>query len=258
MTLISNRMKKYIVFIILLGCFSSTSDAQIINMESKRIATDTTGLSGNMGVSLSASRFTQSFVAADVSGHIQWKTTRNIYLLVGNLQIVNAGGESFNNSGFGHFRINRKFSSVIRGELFTQIQYNSVTKITKRILNGVGIRLKLSQFETAKIYWGLAVMNEYEELSDPKIINKDNRLSSYFTFTLAPVKKISLRNTTYVQPKLSDFKDYRLANNTVINFGITDNLKFTTSFSFLYDSSPPIDIPTVNYQVKNGLNYKFQ
>lgn len=250
-------MKKYFLFIILIGCFIPKIDAQIINMESKRIATDTTGFSGKVGVSLSASRFTQSFVSADVSGQIQWKSQRNLYLLVGDFQIVNAGGENFNNSGFGHFRYNRKFNDVIRGELFTQIQYNSVTKITKRILNGAGIRFKLSQLETAKIYWGFAVMNEYEELSDPKIINKDNRLSSYFTFTLAPVKTISLRNTTYVQPKMADFKDYRLANNTVLNFGITKNLKFTTVFSFLYDSRPPVEVPTINYQVKNGLNYKF-
>ncbi len=257
MTLNSCNMKKYVIFIASLGFFLPNIDAQIVNMESKRISTDTTGFSGKMGISLSASRFTRSFVAADISGQVQWKTRRNLYLLVGDFRIVNAGGESFNNSGFGHFRYNRKLNDVIRAEFFTQIQYNSVTKITKRILNGIGVRLKLSPHETAKIYWGLAIMNEYEELSDPKIINKDNRLSSYFTFTLAPVQKISIRNTTYVQPKLNDFQDYRLANSTLLNFGITNHLKFNTVFSFLYDSRPPIDVPTVNYLVKNGLNYTF-
>ena len=250
-------MKKYIVFIICLGFFLPELEAQIINMENKRIATDTTGLAGKMGVSLSASRFTKSYVAAELSGQLQYKTKNNVYLLVGDFEIVNAGGESFNNSGFGHFRFNHKLSDVIRGEIFTQIQYNSVTKITRRVLNGVGLRFKLSQHETAKIYWGLVAMYEYEEVSDPKIINKDYRVSSYFSFTLAPVENISLKNTTYVQPKIEDFKDYRLANNTSLHFGITEHLKFTTVFSFLYDSRPPIDVPTINYQVKNGLNYKF-
>lgn len=237
--------------------FLPLSEGQIVNMESKRIATDTTGFSGKMGISLAAARFTQSFVAADISGQVQYKTDKNLYLLVGDFQIVNAGGESFNNSGFGHFRFNRKLSKVIRGELFTQIQYNSVTKIERRVLNGIGLRFKLSQFETAKIYWGIAYMYEYEEVNDPDELNKDNRLSSYFTFTLAPVKTITFRNTTYAQPKLAEFKDYRIANNTVLNFGITKNLKFTTVFSFLYDSRPPVDIPTINYQIKNGLHYKF-
>lgn len=250
-------MKKFVLLLAIFTLCISVSDAQIVNMESKRISTDTTGFSGRMGVTLAASRFTQSFVAADINGQVQFKTPKNLYLLVGDFQIVNAGGESFNNSGFGHFRYNRKFTDVIRGELFTQIQYNSVTKITRRILNGIGVRFKLSPHETAKIYWGIAFMNEYEELSNPEITNKDNRLSSYFTFTLAPVDKISMRNTTYVQPKLEDFKDYRLANSTVLNFGITNNLRFSTVFSFLYDSRPPIDVPTINYQVKNGLHYTF-
>ena len=100
-------------------------------------------------------------------------------------------------------------------------------------------------------------MYEYEELSDPQIINKDIRLSTYLSFTLAPVKTITLRNTTYAQPLTGDFNDYRLLNNTTLRFGITKNLSFSTDFSFLYDSRPPIDVPNINYQVKNGLNYRF-
>ena len=250
-------MRRIVILAFIMMLFASYADAQIINMESKRIATDTTGFSGKMGVSLSAAKFTRSFVSFDINGQIQFKTDKNLYLLVGDFQILNAGGEDFNNSGFGHLRYNRKFSSVIRGELFTQIQYNSVTKITKRILNGIGLRFKLSQFENAKIYWGAAYMYEYEEVADQEIINKDNRISSYFTFTLTPVETISFRNTTYAQPNMATFKDYRIANTTVLNFGISEKLKFTTVFNFLYDSRPPVDVPTVNFQVKNGLNYNF-
>jgi len=253
----SRIVTRLIVFAIIFCCCLPWAEAQIINMENKRIATDTTGFAGKMGLSLSAARFTQSFVAADVSGQVQYKTERDLYLLVGDFQVLNAGGESFNNSGFGHLRYNRKLGKVIRAEVFTQIQYNSVTKIKSRFINGLGLRFKLSPYETAKVYWGLSAMYEYEEITDPEILNKDIRLSSYFTFNLAPVKTISLRNTTYIQPKTADFRDYRLANNTYLNFGITENLKFTTTFSFLYDSRPPVDVPTVNYQIQNGLNYTF-
>ncbi len=250
-------MNRLLISIFIIGVASGQMSAQIINVENKRISTDTIGFSGKVGMSLSASKFTQSFLAAEFASQVQWKTTKNIYLLVGNFQIVNAGGESFNNSGYGHFRFNRKLSSKIRLELFTQVQYNSVTKITARYLNGAGLRFKLSPYENAKIYWGIAAMHEYEELSSPEITNKDIRLSSYLSFTLTPVKTITFRNTTYAQPLTSDFKDYRLSNNTRINFGITENLNFTTDFHFLYDSRPPIDVPTINYQVKNGLTYRF-
>lgn len=239
-------------------CFLNVLNAQIINIESKRIATDTTGFSGKIGMSLSAAKFTQTFVAAELASHVQWKTNKNLYLLIGDLDIVNAGGESFNNSGFGHFRFNRRLSSKIKMELFSQVQYNSVTKITARYINGIGLRFKLSSHENAKVYWGAAAMYEYEELSDPVIINKDIRLSSYMTFNWTPTTTIILNNTTYMQPLLEDFNDYRLSNNTRLNFVITRNLSFTTDFNFLYDSRPPVDIPSINYQVKNGLNYRFE
>lgn len=253
-----NKMIKPLFLTFTVLFFIQIGHAQIINVESKRIATDTTGFSGKIGMSLSASKFTQSFVTAELAGLVQWKSQKSIYLLVGDFQIVNAGGESFNNSGFGHLRYNYKMTPKIRLELFTQVQYNSVTKITARYLNGVGLRFKLSQYETAKIYWGIAAMHEYEELTAPEIVNKDIRLSSYMTFTLAPVETITLRNTTYVQPLTADFNDYRLSNNTKLSFGITKNLSFTTDFSFLYDSRPPFEVPRINYQVKNGLNYRFQ
>ena len=249
------KMKNLLVVVFLL--LSIQANSQIVNIESKRIATDTTGFSGTVGLSLAASRFTRSYVSAQANSQIQWKTTKDVLLLIGDFQIVNAGGENFNNSGFGHFRYNRKFTPEMGLEVFTQVQYNSVTKISARYLNGVGLRFKLSPYETAKIYWGIAVMHEYEVLSSPEIVNKDLRLSSYLSFTLAPVETITFRNTTYVQPLIENFEDYRLANNTRLRFGITKNLSFTTDFSFLYDSEPPLDIPKVNYQVSNGLNFRF-
>ena len=251
-------MKRFGILFTIIICSVNLLTAQIINIESKRIATDTIGFSGKIGMSLSAAKFTQTFVAVELASHVQWKTKKNLYLLIGDLDIVNAGGESFNNSGFGHFRFNRRLTPKIKLEFFSQVQYNSVTKITARYINGAGLRFKLSPYDNAKVYWGFTAMYEYEELSDPVIINKDIRLSSYITFNLVPVKTITLNNTTYMQPLLEDFNDFRLSNSTRLNFVITQNLSFTTDFNFLYDSRPPEDIPSINYQVKNGLNYRFE
>jgi hypothetical protein len=123
--------------------------SQIINVESKRIATDTTDFSSTVG--MSASKFTRSYEAVKLTSKVQWKTTKNIYLLVGYFQIVSAGGESFNNSRFEHFRFNRKFSSKASLELFSQVRYNSVTKITVRYLSAARLRFKLSTYETPNI-----------------------------------------------------------------------------------------------------------
>jgi len=230
--------------------------AQIVNIEGKRIATDTVGFAGSLGINLSASKFTQSFVAANINGHLQYKTKKDLILLISDYEVVNAGGENFNNSGFLHLRYNRKLSKVIRSELFTQAQYNSVTKLDVRLLNGLGLRFKLSQYERAKFYWGVAAMYEHEQVEDEGTMN-DVRLSSYLTFTLRPEKTVVFSNTTYAQPRIDNFADYRISNNSRLQFDITKQLKFVTNFSFLYDAKPPIEVPKVNYQIRNGLTYKF-
>jgi len=77
------------------------------------------------------------------------------------------------------------------------------------------------------------------------------------TFTLQPEETVKFINTTYAQPLAKTFSDYRISNTSKLIFDITKKLKFITDFSFLYDSKPPIDIPQVNYQIRNGLTYKF-
>jgi len=132
---------------LLLTCLSINSTAQIVNIEGKRIATDTTGFAGKVGVALNASKYAQSYVAANLHSHLQYKTTKDFYLFIADYEVVNAGGESFNNSAFAHLRYNRKLSKVIRWEIFSQAQYNSVTKIQLRLLNGLGLRFKMSIYD---------------------------------------------------------------------------------------------------------------
>jgi hypothetical protein len=249
-------MKQVSTFFILFF-FSIFLNAQIINIEKKRMITDTTGWSGTIGLSVSANKFTKSFFSSNANGHLQYQDDKNLYLAFGVIDFVSAGGEEFNNSGVGHIRYNRKLTSLLRVEAFSQVQYNSITKIQSRFLNGAGIRLKLSQYEKAKFYYGLTYMYEYEELNSPEIINKDHRLSSYATFTLSPEDNVSFTSTTYMQPKFGDIRDYRLNSDINMVFHINRYLKMVTNFHYLYDSKPPEDIPSVNYEITNGLIFKF-
>jgi len=244
------------IIFLLIYCGQNLS-AQIINIESRRIVTDTVGWSGDIGISISAAKNAVSYFTFNGKGHLQYKTTNDIWLGLVDYNMVHAGGEDFGKSGFGHVRYNRKLSKLIRLELFTQAQFNEVSKIDVRYLNGVGIRLKLSQFERAKFYYGITYMNEYEEIIDSDFINRDHRMSSYFSFTLSPETGISLSNTTYIQPLVNDFRDYRLSNDTRLFFKITGRLNFVTTFHYLFDANPPIGVPKSNYQVDNGLTYGF-
>lgn len=245
-------------YILIISCLfiSLNLSAQILNVEQQRIVTDTTGWAGRINLSISASKFTKSLFAFNGLSHLQYKTKKDLYLIVLNYDIVNAGGENFDNRGYCHFRYNRKINELIRWELFTQVQFNSLTKINQRWLTGIGPRLKLSEYEKAKFYFGIAYMYEFEELKEPKIFHRDHRLSSYFTFTLLPETQVKLVNTTYIQPLIRDFTDFRVSNDTALSFRISKSLRFTTSLSFLYDENPPLEVPQLNYLLKNGIEYK--
>lgn len=246
-------MRRFFFGLIIIILFPIIGLSQILNVEQQRIVTDTTGWAGSISLATSASQFTKTLFSFNGNAHAQYKNDKNLALFILNYTVVNADGESFDDRGYAHFRYNHEFNDLFRGEIFTQIQSNSLLKVNQRTLLGIGPRLKLSQYENAKFYFGLAYMYEYEVLKDNIEINSDHRLSSYFTFTLVPQEVIKLTNTTYIQPLIKNFIDYRVSNETLLSFDITNNLSFNASLNFLYDAVPPPDVPGLNYFLRNGV-----
>jgi putative salt-induced outer membrane protein YdiY len=243
----------------LLFGFLPLAKGQIVNIEKQRIASDSTGWFGSANVSFSGSKTTKSILALSTGTFLECKSKSNkdLWLFITDLSFISADKEKFSNTGFGHIRYNRKLGKAIRWEFFTQIQYNSLTKIDTRILGGSGLRFKLTPYETAKFYLGIAYMYEYEQLLDPIVYHRDHRMSSYFTFTLTPEEQVTFMSTLYVQPLLTDPNDYRLSNETTLNVGITKKLSLKSSFKYAYDAFPPEGVPKSTYYFSNGLEVDF-
>ena len=241
-----------------LVCLGVSSSAQIVNVEKERIASkDSVGWLGDAGINFSTSKTTVSYLTFGITTGLEHKGLNSVLLLLTDFSLVKAGGADFANNGFAHLRFNTKLSKVIRWEVFTQVQYNNLTKVNLRYLSGTGPRFKLTPYETARFYWGVAYMFEYEEVTDPREFHQDHRLSSYLSFTLAPVENVTFSSTTYVQPLLRDFTDYRLHNENVLDLNITGNLSFNFKFQVSYDAYPPEGVPNVTYKSENGLKYQF-
>lgn len=239
--------------------FSCSLKAQIVNIEKLRIADDSTGWLGTANVNFAGSRSTKSYIAFSTGTLLEFKPKSNKgnWLFLTNFNVVSAEQEKFSNSGFGHVRYTHKLGKAIRWEAFTQLQYNSLTKIKQRAIAGTGPRFKLTQYENAKFYLGIAYMFEYEEDAEVFLVHRDSRLSSYFTFTLSPEETVSLTSTTYGQPLLGDFKDYRISNETSLSLDISKKLSFNASFKYAFDSRPPNGVPHNIYSFSNGLELAF-
>ena len=109
---------------------SITSSAQlIVNVENSRIQSDTTGWKGDIGTSFSYTKNLQQVLNINATTHLQYKTGKNLYLLLANYNLLTSFDQQLVNNMFYHLRYNRRLGKVVRWEAFTQWQKNSVTNI---------------------------------------------------------------------------------------------------------------------------------
>jgi hypothetical protein len=248
---------KYIVALFIIG-FSFTAKSQILNAESLRKVTDTSGFSGSASLAFSLKRDVNDYLSFGSNIHIQYKMNKHLVLLKNDIQFQNIEGNKFENSGITHLRYNYRFHPRIAWEIFAQAQYNKVSKIEFRGLMGTGPRFKLTTSEKYKFYFGTHIMYEHEELSDGVTpIQRDFRSSSYLSLSLYPTKTITFVSTTYFQPKLSDLGDYRFSSQSSLVIDLINNLAFSTTYTFSYDETPAIGIPNSQYNFESGFVYSF-
>ena len=123
---------------------------------------------------------------------------------------------------------------------------------------GSGPRIKLTSSENYKFYLGTLIMYEQEEVSDGVTpLQRDFRGSTYLSFSLYPTDALSIVSTTYYQPKLNEFGDYRISSQSSLLVSVFKNFALKTSYTFTYDAFPAIGIPNSQYDFTTGITYSF-
>src|SRR4051812_26145393 len=104
------RLVSFFVFVI----FSASASAQlIVNVENSRIQSDTTGWKGDAGTSFSFTKNVQQILNINATMHLQYKTEKNLYLLLANYNLLKSNNEQLFNNMFYHLRFNRKLGKVV-------------------------------------------------------------------------------------------------------------------------------------------------
>jgi hypothetical protein len=255
-----NRLRS--IFVVLIACLTWLPgiriQAQIVNIESQRIQTDSIRfvLHGDLRYKLlrnNNSRF-NSFSAANTT-QFKNKSLKNIFLFIASADFSFLGSEAISNSMLFHGRYNRKINPWLRFELFTQAQYNRVLNIRLRQLNGIGPRFKIFGTDYFKIYLGTLYMLENQQFFGAnEILTTRHRLSSYLSVLYHfPAGHGEFSSVTYYQPRFDDFSDFRLSNQTSLNLKITSKLAMTNTLNLYYESRPADNIANFNYLFENGL-----
>jgi hypothetical protein len=249
-----------IIFLYFLTFFISIQapDAQIVNIESSRMQSDTSGWKGNAGSVFSFIKNKETITQINLYAHLQYKTKKDLWLILLDYGFLKGGNEKFVSNSFGHLRYNHKLNKWLRWEVFAQAQNNYVTNIDARYLAGTGPRFKLVDSKFFRLYTASLLMYEYEkERTMPVIIHHDIRNSSYISFTIIPDDNIEIISTTFYQPLIKQLKDARILNQSVVKIKTGKHLGLSLLWNYLHDRFPAGNAPKTTYNFSMGLNYEF-
>jgi hypothetical protein len=232
--------------------------SQIVNIESARMQSDTVGWMGKAGASFSLQKNAEQITYINLGAQLQYKTEKDLWLILADYGFLKAGHSKFIANSFAHLRYNRKLSKLIRWEVFVQAQNNDVTKIDARYLAGTGPRFKICSTKVFRLYAASLFMYEYEkELTSPAVFHHDVRNSSYISFTIVPNNIVEIISTTFYQPLLKEFRDYRILNQALLKLKTGKRFEVTFLWNYLYDPFPAGDAPKTTYTFAMGVDLNF-
>lgn len=232
--------------------------AQIVNIESRRIITDTTGFNGHADFNFFANQSKYRLLTFGSEAQVQYKTRNSLLLLLGNINYTKAQETDYLNDGFVHLRYNYKFGKRVRWEAFAQVQYNRLLALKQRELLGTGPRFKIADRKTIHAYLGILAMYEHEILSTAEPQQYNFRSSQYLSWTISKDKKISFTGTMYYQPLYRNFADYRISGQYNFMVLLSQKLYLKNTLNLLYDSRPAMGAVNTLYNFMAGLGYLFR
>jgi len=232
--------------------------AQVVNIESARMQSDTTGWMGNAKAGLYTAQEVSRIFSTNVNVHLQYKTEKNLWLILGSYDFLKVAHSKYVNNSFFHLRFNRKLNDWLRCEIFAQAQNNLITQMRARILFGTGPRFKILSNKIIRLYAASLVMYEREkENTRPFIKHNDLRSSSYISFTITPISNVELISTTFYQPLFKKISDYRILNEATLKVKATKHFSLSANWQYLHDRFPAGTAPRTTYSFGSGINFEF-
>lgn len=237
----------------------STSFAQIVNIENKRIEGSEEGFFGSADLNLNFTMNTKQLLQIGDKLKLGFTKNRQHTFLITDHSFVKSEDDSFINKGYEHLRYNYqlKDSGRIVLEAFQQGQFNKIQRIDLRLLLGSGFRFKIIEQKNYQLSVGSGFMGEYEQLTNNAGYTADFLSTSYLSFDGQFSENIGMNTISYLQPKLTDLGFYRFANETYFRFRVNKYLSFKIVYSVTHDNREIEGVRKTNYILKNTLSIQF-
>jgi len=234
-----------------------------VNVESLRPDDLPLGRSGEIGGDLSARAGNVDFVALDLGARLYDVREGSTRLIVASGGIGFLDRSRFASAGLLHYR--RTYTSLhpnVSPEWFGQINYDRPLLLNLRLVAGGGVHGEFEDGTWGEFGGGSALMLEQEWLSLPDTAAHPGqtlalRWSNYLSLRVIVSETTVITSTSYIQPDLGAFSDYRVLENFRLSTKITDELALTVSFDLRYDSRPPDALDALDARLRTGVTYSY-
>lgn len=244
----------------LLFGISWQAQAQLVNIESRRMQTDSIRFTfrGDLSTSYVNNNGSEVFqIGSNLATQVKSRDLHSIWFLIVDYKLIRAGGADFENAWMAHVRFNREITHFFRVEAFYQSQLNRILDVNARNLIGGGIRLKLLAKDHARLYWGHAYMYELEHSDELDLTIRDHRYSTYLSFSANfPNSKVSILNTIYFQPLFRSIQDFRILEQFKLDVPVSEKVNLFAGFDHFVDSITPRNRRQFNTTTKFGIGLK--
>ena len=179
----------------------------------------------------------------DYSGgaKLQYDYTDRVDYILTNFLYAKEEDQKVEDKSFVHARHLEALSDGLVGEIYLQSEQNEFLNLTRRELAGAGVRVRLFNGKSIRLYLGTgAYASEeiYETDTGSELYEYMNRANIYLSYTQKIDQTFDATMTAYYQPAFEDSTDYYLMANGSVRLFITQKFHAKLSAGIKEDSEP--------------------
>ena len=235
----------------------------IVNIESMRAGEPAPGYSGAVNLSVDGESGNTDKLGVNAGARLQWHGGAITRFAILRYAYAETSGVQDTNKLFFHARHIHQIDTRIAYEGFLQAERNKFARLSFRGLLGGGARWTLEEQAGIKsLHLGLGGFYSRETL-ESRVGVTDNgsqdiwRVNSYVNYVHKLNDQVSVLSTTYYQPAVNDWSDFRLLEEAALSVKMTDTLSIKLSLDLAHDSKPPQAVKKTDATYSTGIEYGF-
>lgn len=253
--------KRAILPALVLGLASAHSAHAITSMEDLHTGSPQEGFSGNVVLSMSNASGNVDKEDYSLGSRLQWHQNITTNYLLASGAYGKVDGVKNTEKTFLHARHIRQFLPHTAAEGYIQQETNEFARLDYRRLYGAGLRFSVyEQDNKGNIYLGLGAYYSQLKISDgfPDAGTENEwRASSYLILKYQATANTVLASTTYYQPAIGEWSDYRALQQAAAQVRLSERLSLIVTADYTFNSRPPEGVVKREAIYRTSLSVEF-